>query len=532
MTYQVGDDATIIFPVTDTAVPPGTLSFIPTVSARRVLGETTTLTGTWLGSPGPQRDLEIPLGNLPAGLWELTLVIDGGEDVTLGWVNIASPVYSPTDPGEPSGPVAWSEITGKPSTFPPAAHTHDDRYYTQAEVDALFDGIDPTQGASVDHGAVGSTLTITEAGSHELDLSGDLAVTVSIEGDVTLFVHGTGTVTVAGQEFEVDGDEVILIVTSPRGAQSAYMVGATTPAPEPVEDPPTQPGAITVTPTGEGFDLSWVASTVAAGYEGALDGGTYVDYGPNLTESITGLSPGSEHSGTIRAYNSAGQRSTARAWGPATVASVGLHEQLLALEPTYYLRTSRGSIEDFGSVNANAIAFGGMVFTGPALIDGETGSAAISSIGGDKNMAIYGQTAFINATSMTIVALVRPTGSLNNIVNAQPFAQTAASITSPEGYFNEYGKAGSTYLFGAMMDTSSGPSKRQWRNGVSVNIDAQGGLNAGAGTNDGVVWIGKSPFSGASNFYLSHLAIFVDTILDDATMQALAVAAGTWGQGA
>lgn len=29
---------------------------------------------------------------------------------------------------------AWSTITGKPSTFSPSSHTHDDRYYTKSEI--------------------------------------------------------------------------------------------------------------------------------------------------------------------------------------------------------------------------------------------------------------------------------------------------------------------------------------------------------------------------------------------------------------
>lgn len=33
---------------------------------------------------------------------------------------------------------AWGEITGKPSTFTPSAHTHDDRYYTESEVNTLL----------------------------------------------------------------------------------------------------------------------------------------------------------------------------------------------------------------------------------------------------------------------------------------------------------------------------------------------------------------------------------------------------------
>ena len=36
------------------------------------------------------------------------------------------------------GNLTWSEITGKPSTFTPASHTHDDRYYTETEADSRF----------------------------------------------------------------------------------------------------------------------------------------------------------------------------------------------------------------------------------------------------------------------------------------------------------------------------------------------------------------------------------------------------------
>ena len=37
-------------------------------------------------------------------------------------------VYSKTNHSH-----AWSAITGKPSSFTPASHTHDDRYYTESE---------------------------------------------------------------------------------------------------------------------------------------------------------------------------------------------------------------------------------------------------------------------------------------------------------------------------------------------------------------------------------------------------------------
>lgn len=36
--------------------------------------------------------------------------------------------------------VPWSGVTGKPSTFAPSAHTHDDRYYTESEINSKLDG--------------------------------------------------------------------------------------------------------------------------------------------------------------------------------------------------------------------------------------------------------------------------------------------------------------------------------------------------------------------------------------------------------
>lgn len=34
--------------------------------------------------------------------------------------------------------VAWGNVSGKPGTYPPSSHTHDDRYYTEAEVNNLL----------------------------------------------------------------------------------------------------------------------------------------------------------------------------------------------------------------------------------------------------------------------------------------------------------------------------------------------------------------------------------------------------------
>lgn len=84
MTYYVADDSTITFPVTDSATPPGTLDFTPVVTAYKTNGDRTVVSGpSWLGSPGSTRDLQVPLGSIPAGLWSLRLTIESGADLFL-----------------------------------------------------------------------------------------------------------------------------------------------------------------------------------------------------------------------------------------------------------------------------------------------------------------------------------------------------------------------------------------------------------------------------------------------------------------
>jgi hypothetical protein len=46
-----------------------------------------------------------------------------------GWQAFKSPVY-------------WFAVEGKPSTFPATPHTHDDRYYTESEIDTLLSTLD------------------------------------------------------------------------------------------------------------------------------------------------------------------------------------------------------------------------------------------------------------------------------------------------------------------------------------------------------------------------------------------------------
>jgi len=39
------------------------------------------------------------------------------------------------DIAETAESVPWAGVTGKPTTFTPSSHAHDDRYYTETEVD-------------------------------------------------------------------------------------------------------------------------------------------------------------------------------------------------------------------------------------------------------------------------------------------------------------------------------------------------------------------------------------------------------------
>lgn len=39
-----------------------------------------------------------------------------------------------------TGTTDWNGLSNKPDTFPPSTHTHDERYYTETETDALLLG--------------------------------------------------------------------------------------------------------------------------------------------------------------------------------------------------------------------------------------------------------------------------------------------------------------------------------------------------------------------------------------------------------
>ena len=59
-----------------------------------------------------------------------------GNELTLVKKDNTTITFIPTTGGGGSAEsVDWSNVTNKPATFPPSAHNHDDRYYTESEVD-------------------------------------------------------------------------------------------------------------------------------------------------------------------------------------------------------------------------------------------------------------------------------------------------------------------------------------------------------------------------------------------------------------
>lgn len=69
-------------------------------------------------------------------------VMTGGEVVVRMTELIGSRTYDADGDGvvDKAAAVPWDGVTGKPGTFTPSAHTHDDRYYTETEMNTKLNG--------------------------------------------------------------------------------------------------------------------------------------------------------------------------------------------------------------------------------------------------------------------------------------------------------------------------------------------------------------------------------------------------------
>ena len=85
----------------------------------------------------PVVDYELPYVSLIDGLGTSYLTFNTGSWVDSITAATTSYVNSYADS---AGSVPWSGVSSKPSTYPPSSHTHDDRYYTESEVDSKLNG--------------------------------------------------------------------------------------------------------------------------------------------------------------------------------------------------------------------------------------------------------------------------------------------------------------------------------------------------------------------------------------------------------
>lgn len=67
----------------------------------------------------------------PSGNGNKHIPVNGASGNFLKWLSSGAAQWAN---------ITWNDITGKPSSFPPSTHTHDDRYYTESEVNTKLDG--------------------------------------------------------------------------------------------------------------------------------------------------------------------------------------------------------------------------------------------------------------------------------------------------------------------------------------------------------------------------------------------------------
>ena len=123
--------------------------------------------------------------------------------------------------------LAYSKLTGVPSTFTPSAHTHDDRYYTETEIGSFFGGSTAITGYSKsnwdiaygwgNHASAGYLTSVT-------NISGNA-------GTVTNGVYTNTNQTITGiKTFQQQGDDIAVILDSTNTANATrfrYKKGGT-----------------------------------------------------------------------------------------------------------------------------------------------------------------------------------------------------------------------------------------------------------------------------------------------------------------
>lgn len=179
------------------------------------------------------------------------------------------------------------------------------RRHATSRIEPTLDGLSSTIEAAIAASGGGasqiSTLTLPESPTE--------GQSVSVLAD-TETVIPEGITWDSGGEPTVTGRLLITFVWS--GVDWVGTYGVAIP-PLPDAEAPTTPTGLTAAASGAtSVLLEWSASTdnvAVSGYEYRVDGGTAVDAGAGLSESVTGLTAETEYDFEVRAYDAAGNRS-------------------------------------------------------------------------------------------------------------------------------------------------------------------------------------------------------------------------------
>lgn len=87
---------------------------------------------------------------------EINTKLSGKSDTTHNHNSTYLGITAKAASAKSADSVAWNNVSGKPSSFTPSSHTHDDRYYTESEVNTLLAG---KANSDHDHSRYGMSFT-------------------------------------------------------------------------------------------------------------------------------------------------------------------------------------------------------------------------------------------------------------------------------------------------------------------------------------------------------------------------------------
>jgi hypothetical protein len=193
--------------------------------------------------------------------------------------------------GGGGGVSSWNDLTDKPSTFPPATHDHDGRYYTETEADALLEG---KQAAGSYATLVGGLVPSTQLPSYVDDV-------IEASSFATLPTGETGKIYVtldSGKIYRWSGSAFIEISPSPgstdavpEGSSNLYFTTDRASAAAPVQSVAGKTGTVTLAKGDVGLsnvdNTSDLAKPISTATQTALNGKQAAgSYAP-----ATGISP-------------------------------------------------------------------------------------------------------------------------------------------------------------------------------------------------------------------------------------------------